>query len=350
MSIHPHKTKPGWWIIDCRPDGYRGKRKRIKIEGSKERAIKWQNDIMRRSTSELPIKVDNISIIYSKWILWYKDNKQPRTVDDAESCWKLHLKKMFEKLYPKHLSKQLIESYKKTRLDEGVKPRTINKEIAYLSSMIRWAVNQDLCDPLGFTITGYSKKMTTPDAPRPLTQEQVTAIYEAIEPQYRLIFLLMADAGMRRNEAMLLKGEQIDIDLRTIYTRGKGNKERFIPIATDRLLAEIQSRKDTGGYLSMNPITKKPWYNIRKALIRAAKKAGLEKHVHHHLLRHSFGTLMTVAGCDLSALQKMMGHSSPNTTMIYQHLAGKYLSSQAQKLNDMIIRKKSPYGHMDSKE
>ena len=54
------------------------------------------------------------------------------------------------------------------------------------------------------------------------------------------------------------------------------------------------------------------------------------------VLRRTFGTAATVAGYDLSALQSIMGHSSPVTTGIYQHLAGEYLRDQGRKLNDRI--------------
>ncbi len=106
--------------------------------------------------------------------------------------------------------------------------------------------------------------------------------------------------------------------------------------ATDRLMTELLKKKNMKGWLTVNPTTKKPYLTIRKALLRAAQKAGIEKHLYHHLLRHSFGTAATVAGYDLSALQSIMGHSSPNTTGIYQHLAGEYLRTQGRKLNDHI--------------
>ncbi|WP_370459585.1 tyrosine-type recombinase/integrase [Desulfopila sp. IMCC35006] len=55
-------------------------------------------------------------------------------------------------------------------------------------------------------------------------------------------------------------------------------------------------------------------------------------------MRHSFGTAATVAGHDLSALQSIMGHSSPNTTGIYQLMAGEYLRVQGRKLNDKVMQ------------
>jgi integrase/recombinase XerD len=95
----------------------------------------------------------------------------------------------------------------------------------------------------------------------------------------------------------------------------------------------LEQRHDVRGYLSLNPQTKRPYYSIRKALLRAAKNAKVAKSVYHHILRHSFGTLATVAGVDLKAVQIMMGHESPDTTAMYQHLAADYLKEQAKKMN-----------------
>lgn len=257
------------------------------------------------------------------------------TIEDAKTCWK-QLKESFGKLQPKVLTKQLIENYKSKRIADGVKPRTINKELSYLSSMLTWAAENDYCAPLPFTIPVFRAKMTKAPKPRPLIPQQITAIYEAIEPQYKLVFLLMADAGLRRAEAMTLTREQVEFDTGVIFVRGKGSKERIVPITTDRLMAELRKRKNTKGWLSVNLMTGKPFLNIRKALLRAAEKAKIEKHCYHHLLRHSFGTAATVSGFDLSALQAIMGHASADTTMIYQHLAGDYLRAQGRKLNKMI--------------
>ena len=88
---------------------------------------------------------------------------------------------------------------------------------------------------------------------------------------------------------------------------------------------------------------------IRKALLRAAKAAGVDKHLYHHLLRHTFGTQATTAGYDLSALQSIMGHASVATTGIYQHLAGEYLRTQGRKLND-LVKTERPHGQPGESE
>lgn len=335
MSVRPNPTAPGEWIVDCRPDGYKGKRVRVSIPGTEEQARQWERQIMRRHVDISSPTARSLAGIYPIWLASYRIDHAARTVEDAADCW-THLKTVFGRLQPKVITRQVIDNYKRTRLEAGVKPRTINKELTYLSVLLKWAAAHDYCDPLPYEIQKFPKKMAAAPKPRPLQPAQITAIYEAIDPEYKLAFLLMADCGLRRNEAMSLTREQVEFDAGVIFVTGKGSKERIVPITSDRLMAELEKRRGIKGWLTVNPSTKRPYLTIRKALLRAAAKAGIDKHLYHHLLRHSFGTAATVAGYDLSALQSIMGHSSPVTTGIYQHLAGEYLRDQGRKLNDKI--------------
>lgn len=343
MAVYYDPRNPRYIIIDCRPDGYKGKRIRKRMDSLKfslQDCVDIHDGMMREGGAS-PSKQVNITLtgIYKKWIAAYTMDSAARTVEDARDSWK-QLCPYFGKHFPKTLSESAIENYKREKLKK-VKPRTINKHLSYLSSMIKWAARNHLCDKLHFDIPFFPKKQTRAPKPRPITQEQITAMYEAIEDRYKLAFLLMVDAGLRRNEALHLKRKDVEYDYGMIYVRGKGGKERIVPVATDRLRLELIKKVDTTGYFTVNPRTKRPYLTIRKALLRAADKAGIDKHVYHHLLRHSFGTNMTIAGVDVKALQGIMGHSSVDTTGMYQHLAGEYYRDQAKKLQSRVHVDKS---------
>lgn len=338
MSVRPDPDNPGFYIVDCRPDGYKGKRVRRQVPGGYAEAKEIERIIMRRPVVNAgKVTARALSGMYPAWMAYYRANRAASTADDADGCWKNCLGPFFGRLQPKVITRALIEKYKGDRIAAGVKPRTVSKELSYFAAFLKWAVDMDLCDPLPFAIAGFNRKMTAPPKPRPLTPAQISRIHQLIAPEYRLIFLLMADAGLRLTEALQLQRSHIEFDHGVIFVIGKGGKERIVPITTDRLQAELDVRREGTGYLSVNPKTGKPYYNIRKALRKATKAAGIDKHVYHHLLRHSFGTNATAAHLDLSSLQAIMGHSSPNTTNMYQHLAGEYLRAQGRKLNDKIL-------------
>lgn len=339
MAINPHPTLENHYIVDCRPGGYKAKRVRLTVEGL-ETAERTHDLLMRQPAKrQAPPVNSTCAAIFKRWIVSYREEKEESTAADAEASWK-HLAPYFGIVLPKNLTEETIEKYKTDKM-KTLKKRTINKHLSYFSSMLKWAKKKKLAPALVFQIPFYEKKHVTAKKPRPITQGQITAIYNAIEEQYRLVFLLMADAGLRRQEALRLRREDVEYDSGLIFVTGKGSKERIVPITTDRLREELDKRVDRKGWLTVNPQTEQPYTTIRKALERAAEKAGVDKHVYHHLLRHSFGTNMTAASVDLKALQNIMGHSSPNTTQMYQHLAGDYLREQARKLQKNV--------HMDTK-
>lgn len=342
MSVREDPARPGCWVVDCRPEGYKGKRVRVSIEGSRELALAWERKTMRRPIEAVTVSARMLAGIYPAWMTYYRVNRAASTVKDVESCWRNFLGPFFGRMQPKVITRALIEKYKAARIATGVTPRTVTKELSYLAGFLRWAADMDFCDPLPFAISGFSRKMTAPPKPRPLTPAQISAILAAIAPQYRLIFLLMADAGLRLAEAIGLQRSHVEFEHGVIFVIGKGSKERIVPITTDRLQAELDARRGVNGYLSVNPKTGQPYYNIRKALLKAVTAAGVEKAVNHHLLRHSFGTNATAAHLDLSSLQAIMGHSSPVTTNMYQHLAGEYLREQGRRLNVKVLQEDEP--------
>ena len=342
MAVYVDPKDPDYVIIDCRPDGYKGKRIRQRHQlsiVSLELAQLIHDDMMRRPQQQYRPPVNTTCAgIYKQWLAAYRLERTKRTVEDAEDSWR-QLTQYFGALLPKSITEDNIERYKRDKI-KTLKPRTINKHLSYLSSMLKWAAKKKLCAPLDFQIPFFEKKLTRAPKPRPITQQQITAIYNAIEPDYKLVFLLMADAGLRRNEALTLKRDDVEFDSGLIFVVGKGNKERIVPVTTDRLKPELIKKVDTTGYFTINPRTEKPYLTIRKALLRAADKAGVDKHIYHHLLRHSFGTNATMAGIDVKALQGIMGHSSVDTTQMYQHLAGSYYREQGKKLqNDVHVDK-----------
>ncbi|CAG0993945.1 partial Tyrosine recombinase XerD, partial [Geobacteraceae bacterium] len=104
--------------------------------------------------------------------------------------------------------------------------------------------------------------------------------------------------------------------------------------ATERLMDELKKATAgrTKGYLYTNPKTGKPYTGIRKALERAALKAGISDRIYHHLLRHCYGTYATEAGVHPRALQQMMGHEKLSTTEKYGEVKSKFIVQESRKM------------------
>lgn len=348
MGIRTDPTDPTLHYLDYRPDGYKGKRVREIFRGSREAAEEYYRAVMQQPEQQKMPQVRTLRDLWPDYQRYIATNLATSTCEDITRSWMVHLAAAFGGLRPKYLTTALIEQYKQDRRATGVKPRTINKELLYLSGMINWAAKMGHCAPLPFRIQGFPSRMTKAPTPRPLLPDQVDALLAAARPAVRLPLLLMADAGLRASEALTLTRQQVDIERRLLYIKGKGSKERIVPIATSRLLAALEEAVVTSTtYLTANPRTGQPYASLKKGLAAAAKRAGIEQHVYQHLLRHTFGTTATAAGVAQGALQAMLGHSSPSTTGIYQHLAATQLQAQAAKFGDMINRSACPDGHVD---
>ncbi|MDX1909340.1 MAG: tyrosine-type recombinase/integrase [Bacteroidia bacterium] len=163
--------------------------------------------------------------------------------------------------------------------------------------------------------------------PKVLSKEEVRdMIQRTANPKHRCLLMLAYGGGLRLGELLTLRPEDLDMQRMCIYIlRGKGKKDREVPLP-DRLLAEVQS------YLTAaQPLT---WlfegetagepYSERSAQMvvkQAATRAGIQRPVTMHMLRHSYATHLLEGGTDIRYIQEMLGHNSLKTTERYTHVA-----------------------------
>lgn len=137
-------------------------------------------------------------------------------------------------------------------------------------------------------------------------------------------------SGLRVSELATLKLAEINLEDGFLFCRGKGGKERIVPLgrsagdAVKRYLAGARPRFDSGGREELfltrrgGPFTRQ---GIWKLLRQHAGRAGLASKISPHVLRHSFATHMLERGADLRSVQLMLGHSQITTTQIYTHVS-----------------------------
>ena len=127
-----------------------------------------------------------------------------------------------------------------------------------------------------------------------------------------------------------------------LRARGKGSKERLVPVGREAVLAtrivprprpaRARRRCATSAHLFVNHrgggLTRQGLYKIVQ---RHARDAGLEDRMSPHTLRHTFATHLLAGGCDLRSLQEMLGHADIATTQIYTHLS-------AERLKDVYFK------------
>jgi integrase/recombinase XerD len=151
----------------------------------------------------------------------------------------------------------------------------------------------------------------------------------------RALLELMYACGLRASEAIGLEVGDVDLDAGVLRARGKGAKERLVPIGREAVVATrayldrgrpalvglrdeprlILNRRGSG-------LTRQGLYKIVQ---RYARDVGLDDRMSPHTLRHTFATHLLAGGCDLRSLQEMLGHADIATTQIYTHLSAERL-------------------------
>ena len=162
--------------------------------------------------------------------------------------------------------------------------------------------------------------------PKVLAKEEIMAIIDNTNNiKHRCVVSLLYSAGLRRNEILNLKLEDIDSKRMVIKVRsGKGNKDRFT-ILSEKLLGDLRKyflEWRPKNFLFEGPGRKAYSAESVSSIVKnAAKKAKIKKRVSPHMLRHSFATHLLESGTDLRYIQVLLGHRSTKTTEIYTHVA-----------------------------
>ncbi len=171
--------------------------------------------------------------------------------------------------------------------------------------------------------------------PRPLPDvlagSEVRAVIRAIEDlRYQVLTMAIYGAGLRVTEACRLCVKDIDSLRMLIHVRhGKGNRDRYVMLS-ERLLNALrqywkkQRPKDFffPGRTKLGHLSPE---SVRKVLRHAAAKAGLDKHVTPHLLRHSFATHLLETGTDLAIIQALLGHRYVESTAAYTRISSRVI-------------------------
>src|SRR5215471_9022838 len=171
--------------------------------------------------------------------------------------------------------------------------------------------------------------------PEILTAEEVVRLIEAASNlMHRAMLMTLYGTGVRRNELIRLKVRDIDSQRMVIHIRqGKGSRDRDMPLS-EKLLETLREywrwmKPKTylfpgmvNGWRADVPLTSKVVWD---ACREAATRAGLQKKVAPHCLRHSYATHLLDAGADLYTIQRLLGHADLRHTLVYLHLSERYL-------------------------
>lgn len=179
--------------------------------------------------------------------------------------------------------------------------------------------------------------------PAVLSAEEVGQILSAVDNlKHKTILMMVYSAGLRVSEVVKLKPEDIDNKRMLIHLKGaKGRKDRYT-LLSEKALACLHKYWDAykprrwvfegaepGHYIAAR--------SVQNLFARAVSKAGIQKEVSVHSLRHSFATHLLESGTDLRYIQELLGHASSKTTEIYTHVSTKALGKIRSPLDSLNL-------------
>jgi integrase/recombinase XerC len=218
---------------------------------------------------------------------------------------------------------RLVRQYLARLYDARLSRASIARKLAAIRSCLAFLTRR------GGLPKNAAREVSPPRLPKRLVAflpiDEATALLEhAAAARDRAILELLYATGARVAELCGLDLADLDRAGATVRVRGKGAKERMIPVgdvALRALDAYLSAREDAAGPLFQNArggrLTVRSLHRIVRARSRAA---GLTRRVTPHTLRHTFATHMLDAGADIRSVQELLGHQNLNTTQIYTHV------------------------------
>ncbi len=249
------------------------------------------------------------------------------------------------------VNRNILRDYVSFLLSQKVKKSSISRKLSAIRSFYRYLVREGVITtpPLAISrergghLSSFSLKLEQriPEFLTAAEMARLLKVPDLTRPQglrNRAIIELLYASGLRVSELVSLNIEQTNLESREVRVWGKGGKERISLMGKPAASAISLYLSSGRPHLESNVKTSALFLNrrgqrlsarsVQRMLITLARKAGIIKSVHPHMLRHTFATHLLDGGADLRVVQELLGHADLSSTQIYTHVS----QSQAKKI------------------
>lgn len=230
-----------------------------------------------------------------------------------------------------------IRNYAGSRRRRGVSARSLQRALSAIRGFYNFLQREQLIEinPVA-DIRAPSVEKKLPDL---LDVDEINRLLtdgpqSPLKLRDQAMMELMYSSGLRLAELVNLNTDAIDLSQAQVLVVGKGNKARYLPIGTAACKAlsrwldarpNIAAGEESAVFVNNRGKRLSP-RAVQQRLAQLGREQGLEKHVHPHMLRHSFASHLLESSGDLRAVQEMLGHADISTTQIYTHLDFQHLA------------------------
>jgi len=241
--------------------------------------------------------------------------------------------------------KKVLSFFLEGRVSKNWKTATYKTYYMSLLVFFRWCVKHTYLDE------NYVDDLEIPKGskslPKKLSRQEAFKLLEVafnypytqkyLRYRNHALFSMFLFTGLRKSELLKLKLTDVDVENRSVFVKGKGDKDRIIPLSTTLIHSlenylkqrKKQNKSCSEFFTSSNRNQGLTDTGLKRLIIKMRDATGI--YFKTHELRHTFATLMLEGGCDIYSLSKMMGHSDIKTTTIYLSATAEHLRSQVIK-------------------
>mgnify|MGYP001773950704 CR=1 FL=1 len=317
-----------YWVIEYRI-GDRLRRETVGRLGivtkgiAKELLKKRELQVKLGQWNMITAKIPTLNEFISEYISYVRDTIGKRSWSRDKLSLR-HLGNFFGESLLSAISPKDIQDYQNLRLREGVRPATVNRELACLKHLFNIARQRGKF--FGDNPVSQVRFLEENNQiEKVLTVEEEQRLINSLSSHLIPIVQTALYTGMRKGEILSLRWENVDLENNVITveaTNSKSKKLKRIPISSGLRKILLEQRLKTGfsQYVFLTP-RGKPYArqdSLKKSFERACIKAGI-KGLRFHDLRHTAATRMVEAGANIVAIKKILGHADINTTMRYAH-------------------------------
>lgn len=237
--------------------------------------------------------------------------------------------------FTKKNSQEMTEDDIKKFIGEKISESFAPKSIVLIKAALKFYYDGILKK----NIVNLETPKITRKLPTVLTKEEVKKMIEFVEnKKHKLIIKLLYSSGLRLNELINLKIGDLEFSENIGWVRGgKGGKDRIFILSNNLIedLKKFTNGRASDGFLFEGRNGKLSARSVQKVISNVSKKAGIQKSVHVHTLRHSFATHLLESGEDIRKIQELLGHSNLSTTQIYTHISTAELKKVKNPLDSL---------------
>jgi integrase/recombinase XerC len=243
-----------------------------------------------------------------------------------------------------------IRGFIAAQINKGLNKITVSRRLSSVRSFFKYLHRE------GYITANPAKLVSNPKIPkmlpRYLSVDDVFSLIERpegigfITVRDRAILELLYSSGLRVSELSGLNVDDLNIRESLVKIRGKGKKERIVPVgskavnAVKSYLVERILRRSRDKALFLNRLgTRLTDRGVRRIVVKYARASAMTGHVGPHVLRHSFASHLLQGGADLRVIQELLGHASLSTTQKYTHLDITHLMDIYDKAHPLANKK-----------